>query len=268
MIFVSFVSIFAKSLESWRAYAAVGQRFAMLCASVCFLAGIGAAVLLDLCVHRIGHGQHHHHNHHHRQHEHVSDDVESALPLTEPAAEDEELHTETVQLVPDAEQLVPDAEESEGQKRKALVRMGTLITVAMIIHNIPEGMATYAGTIADARSGAGLAVAVALHNIPAGVSIAMPFAFASGSCWKGVLIAAVVGVCEPLGALIAYAFLTSVDTSLAFGIVFGFVSGMLMHISIHESLPTAKRCDEKIATHGFIAGLAIMALSLSLFDVL
>lgn len=239
----------------------------MLCASACFLAGIGAAVFLDLCVHRIGNGQHHHHDHHHGEHEHVIDDVESALPLAGPAVEDEELHTETVQLVADAEQLVPDAVESEVQKRKALVRMGTLITVAMIIHNIPEGMATYAGTIADARAGAGLAVAVALHNIPAGVTIAMPFAFASGSRWKGVLIAAVVGACEPLGALFAYAFLSSVDTSLAFGIVFAFVSGMLVHISIHESLPTAKRCNDKIATRGFTAGMATMAISLSLFDV-
>jgi zinc transporter ZupT len=241
----------------------------MLCASVCFLAGIGAAVLLDLCVHRIGHGQHHHHNHHHRQHEHVSDDVESALPLAEPAAEDEELHTETVQLVADAEQLVPDAVESEGQKRKALVRMGTLITVAMIIHNIPEGMATYAGTIADARAGAGLAVAVALHNIPAGVTIAMPFAFASGSRWKGVLIAAVVGVVRAARCAVRIRVL----------VICRHVARVRHRVWLREWHARAHLHSRVVAdgetlrrqnryTHGFIAGLATMALSLSLFDVL
>jgi zinc transporter ZupT len=53
---------------------------------------------------------------------------------------------------------------------------------------------------------------------------------------------------------------------LAFGIVFGFVSGMLAHIAIHESLPTAKRNNERLSTFGFIAGLTIMAFSLALFD--
>jgi ZIP family zinc transporter len=283
MLFVSFVSIFPKSLESWRAVAAVGPPFAMLAASGCFFGGIGGAILVDLVVHRIDrHGLHSHSNANddslrtlltnradettdEQSHTDANDDSQSSL-LANRTGVEEAAAVDAPTAEPEGSQTRDDLFGLTDAARRTLRQMGLMIAVAMVIHNIPEGIAAYAGTLADPRVGIGLSVAIALHNIPAGICIAMPIFYATGSCWKGVALAAAVGACEPIGALIAYAFLSGQDNSLAFGIVFGFVSGMLAHIAIHESLPTAKRNNERLSTFGFIAGLTIMAFSLALFD--
>lgn len=43
---------------------------------------------------------------------------------------------------------------------------GLMSGIAVALHNFPEGLATYAGTIADPTAGIGIAFAIALHNIP------------------------------------------------------------------------------------------------------
>jgi zinc transporter ZupT len=65
-----------------------------------------------------------------------------------------------------------------------LARTGLLSALAVGIHNLPEGLASFAATMASPSAGAAIAVAIALHNIPEGVAVAMPLAYASGSRWK------------------------------------------------------------------------------------
>lgn len=251
MVFVSFVSIFPKSLESWQT--AVGERFALLAAVSCFFGGIGITKLLDLLVHRLDG-----HNNAPLPSTHA-DTATVPLRTADELEEDDEDSAASAAVV--AERVLRDSQ------RKQLRRVGWLTSLAMVIHNVPEGMATFVGTLADTRLGAGLAVAIAIHNVPAGICIAMPIFYATGSRWKGLAWASVVGACEPLGALIAYAFLAAIVGPTAFAVLFGIVSGMLAHIAIHESLPTAKRCHERWATGGFIAGMFIIAMSLVLFAV-
>jgi zinc transporter ZupT len=38
--------------------------------------------------------------------------------------------------------------------------------VAIAIHNIPEGLATFVGALSDAKVGGSIAAAIAIHNIP------------------------------------------------------------------------------------------------------
>lgn len=47
-----------------------------------------------------------------------------------------------------------------------LSRMSLLSGIAIFIHNLPEGMATFVGAMADYRAGIAICVAIALHNIP------------------------------------------------------------------------------------------------------
>lgn len=44
--------------------------------------------------------------------------------------------------------------------------MGLLTALAVGLHNVPEGLATFIGTIASPTAGVAIAVAIALHNIP------------------------------------------------------------------------------------------------------
>lgn len=149
-----------------------------------------------------------------------------------------------------------------------LRRMGFLVAVALGIHNIPEGIATFSGSLHDVKVGAGLAVAIGIHNIPEGICVSVPIYYATRSKWTAFLWGAIPGMFEPLGGLIAYLALSG-DNPLAYGIVFAMVAGIMVFIAIRELLPSAYRYDpmDKITSLTVIMGMVIMAASLVLFTL-
>jgi ZIP family zinc transporter len=151
-----------------------------------------------------------------------------------------------------------------------LHRMGMLAVLAVGLHNLPEGLATFVATLASPSMGLSIAVAIALHNIPEGMVVAMPIYYATGSKWKGFLWSLASGISEPIGGLLGFLVLYGNHMSdLAYAIMFGIVAGMMVFISIRELLPTALRYDPKdrFATAGFMLGMAVMAASLLLFQI-
>ena len=89
------------------------------------------------------------------------------------------------------EVVVPD--------RKNLTRVGALTGLAIALHNLPEGLATFVATLSSPRLGGALVIAIALHNIPEGVCVSMPVYYATGSRVKGFLWAFLSGISEPIG---------------------------------------------------------------------
>jgi len=150
----------------------------------------------------------------------------------------------------------------------ALHKMGLLTALAIFIHNFPEGLATFVGTLSDTGVGIGIAVAIAVHNIPEGICVALPIYYSSGSKLKAFMWATASGMSEPLGALVGY-FALYGDTSLSFAIVFALVAGMMVYISIKELIPMALRYDPKdaVTTNFVILGMVVMAASLLLFTL-
>ena len=68
------------------------------------------------------------------------------------------------------------------QKKKIKVEKASLfIILGVFIHNFPEGMATFIGTLADVKLGLLLTLAVALHNIPEGIAVSVPLYINNGS---------------------------------------------------------------------------------------
>jgi ZIP family zinc transporter len=151
-----------------------------------------------------------------------------------------------------------------GQKR--LMRMGTVTALAIGIHNFPEGLATFVGTLADPAIGMAIAVAIAVHNIPEGISVSVPIYFATGSRKKAFWLSFLSGVSEPIGALIGYTILRPIFSETVSGILFASVAGIMVFISLDELLPAAREYGEgHLAIYGLICGMAVMALSLLLF---
>ncbi|CAN0571753.1 unnamed protein product, partial [Ectocarpus sp. 12 AP-2014] len=97
--------------------------------------------------------------------------------------------------------------------------------------------------------------------------VAIPVYYATGNRWKAFGWALLSGVSEPIGAGLAWLVLKDIMSELVYGLLFGVVAGMMVNITIHELIPTAVRYDptDKVTTNSIIAGMAIMALSLSLF---
>ena len=154
--------------------------------------------------------------------------------------------------------------------KEHLKNMGAMTALAIALHNFPEGLATFVAALADAKLGFALAVAIAVHNIPEGVCVAMPVYYATGSKLKGFWWSFVSGISEPIGGIVGYLVLYgNAMSDTAYGALFGVVGGMMVYISLKELLPTALKYDphDKHVTNCMFGGMAIMALSLILFQI-
>ena len=89
-----------------------------------------------------------------------------------------------------------------GAKDK-LLKTGLLVALGIGIHNFPEGMATFAGTLQDVSVGVAIAVAIAIHNIPEGLAVSAPIFAATGSRRTAFLWSFLSGLAEPAGAAVA-----------------------------------------------------------------
>ena len=74
--------------------------------------------------------------------------------------------------------------DGDGKKHENLFRVGFVSTLAIGLHNFPEGIATFMAGYEDLTLGVSIALAITMHNIPEGISVAMPIYFATGSKLK------------------------------------------------------------------------------------
>jgi ZIP family zinc transporter len=153
--------------------------------------------------------------------------------------------------------------ESVNGRATSLARLGPLTALVIGLHNFPEGIATFASSLADASLGLSIAFAVAIHNIPEGVSVAIPTFFATGSRRKAMFHSFASGLAEPIGALLAYLVLMSFLNDLVIAAMLSAVGGIMVFISFDELLPAAREYEKgHTAITGVVIGMAVMAVSL------
>ena len=110
-----------------------------------------------------------------------------------------------------------------------------------------------------------IAVAIVIHNIPEGIATSVPIYYSTGSK-RAFMVSFFSGITEPLGAIIGYLILRPFFNDVVFGILFGIIAGIMVFISIEELLPMAREYEKsKVTIIGVILGMAIIALSLLLF---
>jgi ZIP family zinc transporter len=152
---------------------------------------------------------------------------------------------------------------AEGRAGTDLRRVGLFVALGIALHNFPEGVATFAGTLADPKLGLAIALAIALHNIPEGLAVAAPVYAATRSRGKAFLWSFLSGLAEPLGAGLAALVLLPFLQGPGLAGVVAFVAGLMVFISLDELLPAAREHGEAhLAIIGATAGMAVMALSL------
>ncbi|KAG7374943.1 zinc transporter-domain containing protein [Nitzschia inconspicua] len=173
------------------------------------------------------------------------------------------------QLQDDKTAAPSDMLDENSETNKKLERMGIKTAIAIGLHNFPEGLATFVAALEDPAVGAVLAVAIAIHNIPEGLCVALPVYYATGNRLKAFLWAVLSGASELVAALLGWVILANVIGDTTYAILFGLVSGMMVIISVKELLPTAHQYDpqDTVVTYSFIAGMALMAFSLVMFQL-
>ena len=146
-----------------------------------------------------------------------------------------------------------------------LYKVGFVSMIAMIIHNIPEGIATFITTNNDITLGISLAIAIALHNIPEGISIALPIYYSTNKKKKAIFYTLISGISEPFGAILAFLFLK--PSNIILGIIFGLISGIMIHISCYELMPSSlKYKNYQSSILYFIIGSIFVIINLIIFN--
>lgn len=142
-----------------------------------------------------------------------------------------------------------------------LYRLGIITVIALIFHNIPEGITTFLSSHHDLSLGLTLSFGIALHNIPEGISVAIPIYYATKSRSKAIFFTFISGFSEAIGAIIAYLFLAPFINNFILGCILAVASGIMIHISIYELIPTSFKYPLSIKVLlFFILGSFIMFL--------
>lgn len=143
-----------------------------------------------------------------------------------------------------------------------LYRVGIMAMLAIIIHNIPEGMATFMTTTNNLKLGLYLAFTIALHNIPEGISISIPLFYATGNKKKALSYTFISGLSELFGAFLAFIFLKNYVNPLVMALLYAFIAGIMVQISLYELLPSIRKYKKKKhAISCFFLGTIIILIS-------
>lgn len=248
MLYVSFMELLPSGIHELIEGGA-GERPASLWALLAFFGGILLIFLIDRLV------------------------PEAENPHeTHTQAEYAELRDANVETPPEAQHHV---DETQRHQKNKLFRMGVFTALAIIIHNFPEGLATFLTAFEKPHLGLAIALAVALHNIPEGISVSVPIYYATGSRMKAFMWSCLSGLAEPIGAFVLWAVLALIYQNPVFtpplfllGLTSSAVAGIMVFISLDELLPTSRAYGKgHDSLYGLVAGMAIMALSLVFLTV-
>lgn len=155
--------------------------------------------------------------------------------------------------------------EAEGIKTPW--RRTTLLTLAITLHNIPEGLAVgvlfggvAAGIPEASISGAViLAFGIGIQNFPEGIAISMPLRRSGFSRFKSFWYGQLSAVVEPIAAVIGALAVTFFTPILPYALAFA--AGAMIFVVVEEVVPETqldKYTD--VATLGFIGGFIVMMI--------
>lgn len=170
----------------------------------------------------------------------------------------EGLHHETQVL-----QLTQNQTE-EKKNKGALVKAGLIMLLAIMFHNIPEGMAIGATGTAEVKMGVLVAILIAVHNIPEGMAISAPLASGGMKAWKTILLTSLAGAATVVGAVIGLA-VGGIGT-LAIGICMGIAGGAMLYVTFCEIIPESILMDEgRIPAVSMLIGILCAMVFVYLF---
>lgn len=142
-----------------------------------------------------------------------------------------------------------------------------LMTLAVTLHNLPEGMAVgvaLAAVLAEDSAvtltgAAALSIGIAIQNIPEGTIISAPLAAAGMKTGKAFFCGVLSGAVEPLGALCTLLLTHFVQPLLPY--VLAFAAGTMLYVVVVELIPEMQSGQRgPWGALGTAAGFAFMML--------
>src|SRR5690606_16135751 len=154
----------------------------------------------------------------------------------------------------------PDGQAADRALRARLMRTGTVTAIALALHNVPEGFATFVAALQAPEVAIPVVAAIALHNIPEGLAVAVPVRRATGSRRRAFWLSTMTGLAEPVGAVIGFLLLGPRLQGGAMGGILAAVGGVMVFVSLDELLPAAEETGEHhTVIYSLLVGMALMA---------
>ena len=159
------------------------------------------------------------------------------------------------------DKFIPD---HEGHNHSNLAHIGLIASIALVLHNILEGMAVYNAVETSIKTGSLIAIGVGLHNVPLGMIITSSFYKANNSKTKTMLKVSFIALSTFIGGIFM-ALLGDLITETFEGITLGITLGMLIYIALFELLPKITETKKKSKpVYGIIIGILLILLSMYL----
>ena len=168
------------------------------------------------------------------------------------------------------DKLIPhlhsNSNEPEGIKKNNL-KKATMLVLAVVIHNIPEGMAVgivfalgfLIGSIITLAGAFALSIGIAIQNFPEGAIISMPLRSEGLSKNKAFLYGVLSGVVEPIGAIVTIMFSGLITPFMPY--LLSFAAGAMIYVVVEELIPEASQGEHSnVGTIGFSIGFVIMMI--------
>ena len=155
------------------------------------------------------------------------------------------------------------SEDPEGVKSK--LPKSVMLVLAVVIHNLPEGMAVgaiYAAWLAGestiSLAGAlALSVGIAIQNFPEGAIISLPLRGEGVSRGKSFLWGFFSGAVAPLGSLLTIGLAAVVVPVLPY--LLSFAAGAMIYVVVEELIPEMSGGNHSnLGTLSFAAGFTVM----------
>ena len=140
-----------------------------------------------------------------------------------------------------------------------------LLTLAITLHNIPEGLAigVLFGGVAAGFDGASiggavaLAIGIGLQNFPEGFAVAVPLRRQGLSRWKSFNYGQLSAIVEPVAAVLGAWAVMTFKPILPYALAFA--AGAMIFVVVEEVIPESQQERyTDIATMGFIGGFILM----------
>lgn len=140
-----------------------------------------------------------------------------------------------------------------------------MLSLAVTIHNLPEGMgvgvvlagAMQDGTQITTAAAMAMALGIAIQNIPEGAIISMPMRAAGNSKARSFTMGALSGLVEPVGGLLVVMLASIMMPALPY--LLAFAAGAMLYVVVEELIPEMSEGEHSnIGTIGFAAGFTLM----------
>jgi len=160
-----------------------------------------------------------------------------------------------------------DISEAEGIRTSW--QRSVLLVMAIILHNIPEGLAVgvafgVVAHVADAAAGQqmifgaiALAIGIGLQNFPEGLAVSMSLRREGMGRFKAFMCGQASGVVEPMAGVFGAWLVMSMEPLLPYALAFA--AGAMIFVVVEELIPESQRqSNTDFATIGAMLGFAIM----------